>query len=87
MATSRSISTTSSRSSSRTSWPSCTSHVEAALDPAVTSEEAGGGPTSREVDVDDVRAVYRAVVLLTMCMSQAVVPVDGASRGGVELMA
>ena len=62
------------------------SHVEAALDPAVTSEEGEGG-TSRDVDVDDVRAVYRAVVLLTMCMSQAVVPVDGASRGGVELMA
>ncbi len=62
------------------------SHVEAALDPAVTREEGEAAP-AREVDVDDVRAVYRAVVLLTLCMSHAVVPVDGASRGSAELMA
>ncbi len=64
-------------------------HVEAALDPAATSEpsEASEERLPRDVDVDDVRAVYRAVVLLTLCMSHAVVPVDGASRGGAELMA
>jgi hypothetical protein len=59
-------------------------HVEAALDPAVGSGEER---PAREVDVDDVRAVYRAVVLLTLCMSHAVVPVDGASRSSAELMA
>ncbi len=65
-------------------------HVEAALDPGAPSGEGAadaGGEPSRDVDVDDVRAVYRAVVLLTLCMSHAVVPVDGASRSGAELMA
>jgi hypothetical protein len=60
------------------------SHVEAALDPATSSREGAAPP--REVDVDDVRAVYRAVVLLTLCMSHAVVPVDGTTRSA-ELMA
>ena len=41
----------------------------------------------RDVDVEDVHSVYRAIVLLTLCLSHAVVPVDGASRGNVELMA
>ncbi len=67
-------------------------HVDAALDPALrerageagaSSEEAGRG----EVDVDDVHGVYRAIVLLTLCLSHAVLPVDGASRGSRELMA
>jgi hypothetical protein len=64
-------------------------HVEAALEPATTDAtgEADEAAAPRDIDVDDVRAVYRAVVLLTLCMSHAVVPVDGASRGGVELMA
>jgi hypothetical protein len=61
------------------------SHVEAALDPA-TSSGKGEGTPPRDVDVDDVRAVYRAVVLLTLCMSHAVVPVDGTTRSA-ELMA
>jgi hypothetical protein len=40
------------------------------------------------VDVDDVHAVYRVVVVLTLCLSHAVLPVDGAaSRGSRELMA
>jgi hypothetical protein len=65
------------------------SHVEAALDPATSSREGqgeGAGAQPRDVDVDDVRAVYRAVVLLTLCMSHAVVPVDGTTRSA-ELMA
>ena len=41
----------------------------------------------RDVDVDDVHSVYRAVVLLTLCLSHAVLPVDGATRGSRELMA
>jgi hypothetical protein len=56
-------------------------HVDSALDPAGDRDPAG-----REVDVDDVHSVYRAVVLLTLCLSHAVVPVD-ASRGSRELMA
>jgi hypothetical protein len=56
-------------------------HVDSALDPA-----GGRAPAGREVDVDDVHSVYRAVVLLTLCLSHAVVPVD-ASRGSRELMA
>jgi hypothetical protein len=61
------------------------SHVEAALDPGTPSGKGEGTPP-RDVDVDDVRAVYRAVVLLTLCMSHAVVPVDGTTRSA-ELMA
>jgi hypothetical protein len=66
-------------------------HVDAALDPALHGEpgDAGSGATTddREVDVDDVHSVYRAVVLLTLCLSHAVLPVDGATRGSRELMA
>jgi hypothetical protein len=61
-------------------------HVDAALDPGA-SEGEGPASQAREVDVDDVHAVYRAVVLLTLCLSHAVLPVDGASRGSQELMA
>jgi hypothetical protein len=64
-------------------------HVDAALEPP--SEPRGERETRdtepREVDVDDVHGVYRAVVLLTLCLSHAVVPVDGAARGRDELMA
>jgi len=59
-------------------------HVDAALDPSAVSRS--GAAEAREVDVDDVHAVYRSVVLLTLCLSHAVVPVD-ASRGSAELMA
>lgn len=59
-------------------------HVEAALDPCAPRAHERLG---RDVEVDDVHAVYRAIVLLTLCLSHAVVPIDGASRGSVELMA
>jgi hypothetical protein len=59
-------------------------HVDAALDP---TERRRGEGEPRAADVGDVHAVYRAIVLLTMCLSHAVVPVDGASRGNVELIA
>lgn len=59
-------------------------HVDAALDPLGRSALE---VRTREVNVDDVDAVYRAIVLLTLCLSHAVVPVNGASLGCVELMA
>ena len=65
-------------------------HVDAALDPTTRagSGEATAAPTEqRDVDVDDVHAVYRATVLLTLCLSHAVVPLDGAARGREELLA
>jgi hypothetical protein len=45
-------------------------HVDAALEP---TEEA-----TREVDVDDVHAVYRCVLVMTLALSHAVVPASGA---------
>lgn len=45
-------------------------HVEAALDP--------GDGEPREVDVDDVHAVYRCVLILTLALSHAVAPATGA---------
>lgn len=45
-------------------------HVEAALEP--TDAEP------REVDVDDVHAVYRSVLVLTLALSHAVVPRAGS---------
>jgi hypothetical protein len=65
-------------------------HVDAALDPSarIEGEGAGGEASARpDIDVDDVHAVYRSTVLLTLCLSHAVVPVDGAVRGRDELMA
>jgi hypothetical protein len=59
-------------------------HVDAALDPNARAES---GAEPREIDVDDVHSVYRAVVLLTLCLSHAVIPVDDASRSSVELIA
>jgi hypothetical protein len=61
-------------------------HVDAALDPAL-QDEATAAARDVDVDVDDVHSVYRAVVLLTLCLSHAVLPVDGATRGSRELMA
>ena len=60
-------------------------HVDAALDPA--PRDAGATRASRDIDVDDVHAVYRAIVLMTLCLSHAVLAVDGAARGSRELMA
>jgi len=66
-------------------------HVDAALEPGAgrSSEHSAesGAAEPREIDVDDVHGVYRAIVLLTLCLSHAVVPVDGAARGRDELMA
>jgi hypothetical protein len=65
-------------------------HVDAALDPALQRGGAAsemGASEEGDVDVDDVHNVYRAVVLLTLCLSHAVLPVDGATRGSRELMA
>ncbi|MBS2013040.1 MAG: hypothetical protein JST00_09145 [Deltaproteobacteria bacterium] len=45
-------------------------HVEAALEPTETEP--------REVDVDDVHAVYRTVLVLTLALSHAVVPREGS---------
>lgn len=47
-------------------------HVEAALEP--TEGE------SREVDVDDVHAVYRVVLVQTLALSHAVAPQAGGAR-------
>ncbi|MDB4943847.1 MAG: hypothetical protein JWP97_3381 [Labilithrix sp.] len=46
-------------------------HVEAALEPAEGAEH-------REVDVDDVHAVYRSILVLTLALSHAVAPAAGA---------
>jgi hypothetical protein len=71
-------------------------HVDAALEPrapasetvvVADSSEGEEAAELREVDADDVHAVYRAIVLLTLCLSHAVLPVDGAARGTRELMA
>jgi hypothetical protein len=64
-------------------------HVDAALEPASAprGERETADTEPRDVDVDDVHGVYRAIVLLTLCLSHAVVPVDGAARGRDELMA
>ena len=45
-------------------------HLEAALEPE--------GEGSRDVDVDDVHAVYRTVLVLTLALSHAVTPASGA---------
>lgn len=45
-------------------------HVDAALEPSDTEP--------REVDVDDVHVVYRAVLVLTLALSHAVLPASGA---------
>ena len=54
-------------------------HVEAALEPG---DGHGHGPSeaheTREVDVDDVHAVYRNVLVLTLALSHAVSPATGA---------
>ncbi|HEX8792067.1 MAG TPA: hypothetical protein VF765_14025 [Polyangiaceae bacterium] len=64
--------------------PNVLAFVHEHVDAALTTQEDGGG---REIDVDDVHAVYRATILLTLCLSHAVVPVDGAARGRDELIA
>lgn len=46
-------------------------HIDAAL-------EVGEGDAGRDTDVDDVHAVYRAVMILTLALSHAVAPDAGA---------
>jgi hypothetical protein len=60
-------------------------HVNAAVDSAAREDDSLSH--SRDVDVDDVHVVYRGVVLLTLCLSHAVMALDGASRNSRELMA
>jgi hypothetical protein len=60
-------------------------HVNAAVDSVV--REGDSLSPCRDVDVDDVQVVYRGVVLLTLCLSHAVMALDGASRNSRELMA
>jgi hypothetical protein len=55
-------------------------HVEAALE--------SGGTDAREVDVDDVHLVYRAILVLVLALSQAVLPASGdTARGGGAMLA
>lgn len=58
-------------------------HVDAVLERGARGDDSPLPPC----DVDDVRVVYRGVVLLTLCLSHAVLPLDGASRNSRELMA
>jgi hypothetical protein len=54
-------------------------HVEAALEPADGAGNAPGeGREARDVDVDDVHAVYRNVLVMTLALSHAVSPATGA---------
>lgn len=62
-------------------------HVDASVDPTERPAQQGAERAVDGPDVHDVHSVYRATVLLTLCLSHAVLPVDGASRGGAELMA
>ncbi len=48
-------------------------HLDAALDVAARVEDEG----TCEVDVDDVHAVYRALLVMVLALSYAVVPNDG----------
>ncbi len=71
-------------------------HVEAAVDPAAGNlsyrpvravARGDAGKETPGIEGGDVHAVYRATVLLTMCLSHAVLPVTDTSRGSAELMA
>jgi ABC-type uncharacterized transport system ATPase component len=53
-------------------------HVDAALDPTVGESD---------VDVDDVHAVFREILVLALALSHAVAPESGATGGGGELLA
>lgn len=59
-------------------------HLDAALD---VSQKSEAGEQEREIDVDDVHTVYRAILVLTLSLSHAVSPVDGARRDNIELLA
>lgn len=57
-------------------------HVDAVIERGVRDDAF-----SPACDVEDIRIVYRGVMLLTLCLSHAVLPLDGASRNSRELMA
>lgn len=52
-------------------------HVEAALEPG-EGQPSGESREPRDVDVDDVHAVYRNVLVMTLALSHAVSPASGA---------
>ena len=52
-------------------------HVEAALEPG-DGQPTTEGREARDVDVDDVHAVYRNVLVMTLALSHAVSPASGA---------
>jgi hypothetical protein len=52
-----------------------------------TNRGAAWETLSPYADAEDVYAVYRVIVLLTLCLSHAVLPVEGAARSGQELLA
>jgi len=56
-------------------------HVDAAPPPTLRTAREGRDPQ------EDIGSVYRVVVLLILCLSHAVVPVEGASRLSEELLA
>jgi hypothetical protein len=56
-------------------------HIEAALDGARTSSG-----DSRDVDVDDVHLVYRAILTLILALSHAVLPEDGRAPPKIDEM-
>jgi len=53
-------------------------HVEAALEPRDPHSSQEEGREVRDVDVDDVHAVYRSVLVMTLALSHAVAPASGA---------
>ncbi|MGA2447414.1 MAG: hypothetical protein ABTD50_01920 [Polyangiaceae bacterium] len=56
-------------------------HVDSALSPSLRSALDARDPR------EDIGSVYRVVVLLILCLSHAVLPVEGASRTSEELLA
>lgn len=60
-------------------------HIETALE---TTSGAAGDDAPREIDIDDVHLVYRALMVLALALSHAVRPTAGeATRAGPELLA
>lgn len=63
-------------------------HVDAALDLDESGEKDVQPSTrGREVDVDDVDAVYRMMLVVALCLSHAVEPKAGQATRNDELMA
>ncbi len=58
-------------------------HVDAALDP-FGDGDADGTEDGPDVDVEDVHAVYRVVLVLTLSLSHAVAAADGSRGGGTQ---